>query len=213
MKLNGNKKILLLGLILLIIAGIVVVALKGFEVPLIYQQHESINLMIGKEVKLDEFKQICDEVFQNKEVVLRNVELFNDSVNINVENITDEEKQALVEKVNEKYGTEFTVDGITIQSNSNIRIRDIVRPYVKPIIISVLLIAAYMIIRFRKMSAFKLLGNIILYVILTEAALASILAIVRIPVSPILINLMAVIAIIELIVYLNKKEKEYKTIE
>ena len=105
MKLDGNKKIILLGLILLIVAGIIVVALKVFNVSLILQQHESVNIFICKEVNLKDIKSICNEVFGNKRVVLRNVELFDDSVNINVESITNEEKEVLVSKINEKYGT------------------------------------------------------------------------------------------------------------
>ena len=53
MESKGIKKILLLGIVLLIVAGIVVVALKGFKVSLILQKHESISLIVGKEVVLD----------------------------------------------------------------------------------------------------------------------------------------------------------------
>ena len=42
MKLSGSKKIILLGIILLIIAGIVVVALKGVKVSLVLQQHDML---------------------------------------------------------------------------------------------------------------------------------------------------------------------------
>ncbi len=206
MNFSGSKKIILLGIILLIIAGIVVVALKGVNVSLILQQHESINLLIGKEVERKDIKDICKEVFQNKNVVVRNLELFDDSVNISVESITDEEKNDLVQKINEKYGTTFTSDDLTIQSNSNIRVRDLVRLYVKPVIISVILIIVYMIIRFRKVNALKLLGKIFGIVILTEALIASIIAIVRVPLSPVMINLMAVVAVVELIIYINKQE-------
>lgn len=68
MKLSGTKKILLLGLILIIIAGIVVVALKGVNVSLLYEQHESVNLVVGKEIDINDIKDICKEVFNNKEV-------------------------------------------------------------------------------------------------------------------------------------------------
>ncbi len=213
MKLDGNKKIILLGLILLIIAGIVVVALKGFNVSLILQQHESVNLVIGKEIDLKDIKSICNEVFGNKKVVLRNVELFNDSVNINVESITNEEKEELVTKINEKYGTEITVEGLTVNSNSNVRIRDLIKPYFKPVILSIVLIIVYLIIRFRKENTLNVLGTIAGIIVLTEAALASIIAIVRIPLSPIMINLMTVVAIIELLVYINKKENASKVEE
>lgn len=206
MKLNGNKKIILLGLILLIIAGVIVVALKGFNVSLILQKHESISLKIGKEIDLKDIKAICDEIFNGKKVILREVEMFNDSINISVESITNEEKEQLVNKINEKYGTEFKVEGITVNSNSNVRIRDLIKPYFKPVILSIVLIIAYLIIRFRKENILNLLGKIVVLIVLTEAVLASIIAITRIPLSPVLINLMAVVALVELLVFINKKE-------
>lgn len=210
MKLNGNKKIILLGLILLIVAGLVVVALRGFNVSLILEQHEAINVMIGKEINVNDIKSICNEVFKDKKVIIRTIDFFNDSVNINVESVTDEEKNELVNKLNEKYETSFTADDLTVVSISNVRIRDLVRPYVKPVIISIVLIVAYLIVRFRKMKTVQVLGKLFGIIILTEAVIASVIAITRIPVSSIVVNLMTVIAVIELLVYINKTEKEYK---
>lgn len=208
MKLSGSKKIILLGLILLIIAGIVVVALKGFNVSLTMQQHESINLYIGKKIELPDVEGICKEVFGNKKFILREVELFDDSINVSVETITNEEKEQLLNKINEKYGTTFTTENVSVNSNSNIRIRDLVKPYFKPVVLSAVLIAVYMVIRFRKANVLKLLGTIIGIIILTESVLASFIAITRLPLSPILINLMATVAVIELLIYINKKENK-----
>ena len=213
MKLSGSKKIILLGLILLIIAGMVVVALKGFNVSLILEQHEAINVMIGKEINIKDVKQICNEVFKDKKVVLRTIDFFNDSVNINVESVTDEEKNELVSKLNEKYGTELTIDDLKVISISNVRIRDFVRPYIKPVIISVVLIIAYLIIRFRKMKTIQLLGKLFGIILLTEAAIASVIAIARIPISPLIINLMTVVAVVELLIYINKQENRTELTE
>ncbi len=213
MKLSGSEKIVLLGLILLIIAGMVVVALKGFNVDLMLEQHEEMNIVIGKEVNIKNIKDICKEVFQNKQTLVRTVDLFNDSVNISVESITDEEKSELINKINEKYETELSVDNLTSYTVSNVRIRDLVRPYVSPVLISVIVIVAYLIIRFRKMSVLKLLGKLFGIILLTELVIASIIAISRIPVSATIVNLMTVVAVIELIFYIRKTEKEYKNQE
>lgn len=210
MKLSGSKKIILLGLVLLIIAGIVIVALKGFNVYIMLEQHESINMVIGKEINLNDIKNICKEVFGNKTVVVRSVEFFNDSFNISVQSITDEEKANLVNKINEKYTTDFKAEDISVVKVSNVRIRDLVRPYIKPVIASVIVIIAYLIIRFRKMNTFKLLGKLFAIIALTELSLASIIAIARVPVSPVIVNLMTVIAVVELVLYINKQEKEYE---
>lgn len=213
MKLNGSKKIILLGLILLIIAGCVVVALKGFNVSLILQQHESMTILVGKKVDINDVKNICSEVFKDKKVVVRKVELFDDSVNINVESITNEEKDELVKKLNEKYETALTSEGLTIASNANVRIRDLVKAYIKPVLISTVLMVVYLVVRFRKLNTVSLLGKIFIEILLTEALLASVIVIIRLPLSPIIINLMAVVAVLELLIYINRKEKEYKTIE
>lgn len=207
-----NKKILILGLCLLILAGLTVVLLKGFKVDLMLEQHETVNFIIGKEFDKKDVKQICDEVFDGKKVVLRNLELFNDAVNINVSSITDEEKENLVTKMNEKFGTTITSEDLVVQTVYNVRIRDWLRPYIKPICISMLLTIIYLVIRFRKLNILKLLGKISCIIIVTIASLASIIAITRFPISPVLINLILVIAVIELIVYINKTEKEYKNL-
>lgn len=207
-KLDGNKKICLLGLILLIVAGIVVVALRGFNVSLILRQHESISLFVGKEVKLNEIDGICKEIFKDKEYVIRGVELFDDSFNVNAESITNEEKQALVDKVNEKFGKDFKAENINIKNNPNIRLRDIIRPYVKPVVISALLILVYLVIRFKEEKVLNILGKIAGVVVLTELVLLSIIAVLRIPLTPILIDVLVAIAVVELLVYIYKLENK-----
>ena len=206
-----SKKIILLGLILLIIAGVVVIALKGLNVSLMFKQHESINLLIGKEIDYIEFSNMCKEVFGNKKFIIRKIELFDDSVSINVDSITDEEKENLVNKINERYVSEgedeYTVDNINITTIPNIRLRDIISIYIKPVLISAVMILAYMIIRYRKNKPLETIGKILLELVLTEVAILSLIAIVRIPFSSVVISIMFVIAVIELIAYNLKLEK------
>jgi len=214
MKVSLSKKILILGLILLIIAGVVVIALKGLNVDLLTARHESINLRIGEEVNLNEFRKICKDVFGNKKIVVRKLELFGESVNICVESITDEEKEALANKLNEVYlsdeteeSNKYTADTISVNTIPNIRIRDIINPYIRPIIIVGVIVVGYMLIRFRKTNSIKIIGKLVLELVLTEAALLSIIAITRIPVSSIAINCMFAFGIIELLIYNIKLEK------
>lgn len=208
MNLNGNKKIIVLGLILLVLAGIIVVALKGTKVDLMMGYHKSIDIVIGKEFDIKDIEKICKEVFKDKDVVLRKVEVFEDSININVISITDEEKTNLISKINEKYSIELDENEITVNLNSNIRVRDVIKPYIVPVTISMVLIYAYMAFRYKKLNVLKVLGKITLCIIITEAVIASIIAIFRISLSAMLINFMLVIAIAEIIGYLNKKEKD-----
>jgi len=109
MKLDGNKKFVLLGLILLIVAGIIVVVLKGFNLPVMYQKHEAINFKVGNNIDMEKLNNICKEVFGDKEYNLKELELFGDSATISAQNFTDEEKNSLVEKINAEFGSNFTV--------------------------------------------------------------------------------------------------------
>ena len=108
-----NKKIAILALVLLVLAGMVVVIFKGFNVSLMYRQHESLDIVIGTKFEIKDVKEICNKVFKDKKYVLRTIEVFSDAVNINVESITDEEKQDLVSEFNNKYGLELKVEELS----------------------------------------------------------------------------------------------------
>lgn len=212
MKLSSSKKIVLLGIILLILAGIIVVALKGMKVDFMLAQHKTMNIVIGKEFNINDVQNICNEVFKDKEVVLKKVEVFGDAVSVNATSISDEEKANLVAKINEKYEISLVAEEIEVKSNSNIRIRDMIRPYLFPALISFVLIYAYIGIRFRKLNALKVLLKLTGIILLTEVIIASIVAISRIAVSPIILNLMFVAGITEIIIFIYKKESETKVV-
>lgn len=204
-----NKKVAILALVLLVLAGIVVVIFKGFNVSLMLRQHESIDVVIGTSFETKDVKEICNKVFKDKKYVLRTIEVFSDAVNINVESITDEEKQGLVSEFNNKYGLELKVEELTVKSNSNVRIRDMVMPYIVPSFVSMVLITIYLIIRFRKLNAFKMLAKLYGLLIVSIAVVASVVAILRIPFSTLVVNLTAVVCIVELVIFTAYLEKNY----
>lgn len=206
---KSSKKVCFLALVLLILAGIIVVALKGFNVGLMARQHESLEIVIGKSFEVKDIKDICKEVFGDKKVVIRVIEVFSDAVNINVESATDEEKQELVNKLNEKYGLELKNESVTVKVSSNIRIRDMITPYIVPGLVSAILITLYLVLRFRKVNAFKLLLNLFGIVIVTMLAIASLIAVTRFPFTSLVVNGMVIIAILEVIVFTAKMESKY----
>ena len=208
-----NKKICILALILLIIAGIVVVALKGFNVSLMSREHSSVDIVIGKKFELKDVDEICKKVFGNKEYVLRTVEVFSDAININSESFTDDELNNLVTEFNGKFGLELKREDLEVQSNSNIRIRDMVYPYILPGFVSMVLITIYFVIIFRKESTLKVLLNLYGLLIITVASLASIVAIARIPFSSMTINILVAIVIVELVYFAARMNKNYKNVE
>lgn len=207
MDINKNsKKIVILGLILLIVAGLIVVALKGFNVSLMFGKHEAVELKVGKEVSQSEIEEICEEVFQEKNYVAKELEVFGDSLQINVKSITDEEKANLISKVNEKFETQKTVEDLNVHSISNKRIRDVVKPYIMPMLLIMVIIYVYSLIRFRNIQSFSLVMDSILKMILVEAILVSIIAIVRVPVNDFVIFLLMVVVIAKLVSFVNRNE-------
>ena len=205
---KNSKKIVILGLILLIIAGLIVVSLKGFQVSLMFGKHESVELKVGKEIDIKIVQEICDQIFDNEKYVIKELEVFGDSFQLNIKSITDDEKTNLINQVNEKFQTQKTVDDLKVHSVSNRRIRDVIKPYMMPMVIVFAIVMIYTLIRFRKIDAFKLIIDYIWKIILTEIILLSAVAIIRIPVNDVLINLFMIVAIVELVYFISKNEKK-----
>ena len=201
-----TKKILIFSLIILILAGIIIVALKGFNVDLMLQKHDSIEYIIGKDFEVKDIKQITKEVFLDKKVVIKTIEVFDDAVSINVSSITEEEKNTLIAKLDEKYNNGEQTANIYIISNPPIRIRELIIPYIIPTIIAfglIYVVEEIKLYKSIKKSYLKILQSIIRVIVL-EMSLLSLIAICRIPVSLVTIPVLLVVAMIELILYFNK---------
>lgn len=112
--LTTKNKILIIILILVIIAGILVTANIGLNFDLRYEASQKIELNLGKEFETSDIKNITDEVLNNQEVIIQKVELYKDTVCIIAEEITEEQRNNIVEKVNEKYGTELVAEDTEI---------------------------------------------------------------------------------------------------
>ena len=165
---NNKKKIGLLAVVLIILAGIVIVGLKGFYVSLMYRSHETINFVAGKEMVVSDVEDLAKEILKDKKFDVRGIEEFEDAVSISTENFTVEEKENLVNKINEKYGLENKVEDVKIQTVSNVRLRDIFTPYFKSTVLVCVFLALYMFIRFKtddmkKIAAYKAGGYLYPY--------------------------------------------------
>lgn len=217
-----NKKIIGLALALLIIAGILVVVLKGFNVDIMLKQHDSIEYTMEQGYELKDVEQIAKEVFENKKFVIREIEFFKDAVSINSEVISNEEAEKLVNKLDEKYknteilentensdnAEEKSTTEYKIISNPKIKLLDLFKPYIIAITISTIAIIAYVGIRFRKLGVKKVIINLITVISLTVLSLVSILAIVRFPINLYIIPIIMLIVLCELVGFCAKNEKK-----
>ncbi len=180
------KKIIFIALAIIIVAGIIITATIGLNVDIMYKAHEQINIYIGKETNINEIQEIAKEVFGNQKTKVIVVEAFNDAFAINTESVSDEQIESLKQKVGEKYSIEDTSNTVTKSSIPKLRLRDIIKPYIMPVIIATVIIFAFMAVRYKNMGITKVIIQLLqsgIMLILAEALLLSIIAITRYPVN------------------------------
>ena len=214
MKQIGTKcKIAIVILAVLLIAGITVIATMGFNIDLRYADVKKVEFNINKEFNTSDIKQITDEVLGSQEVIIQKVEVYEDSVQITTKEITEEQKEQLVAKINEKYETELEKDDIDIITVSHVKVRDIIKPYIIPFAIATGIILLYMIIRYRKLNIWKVILKTVGIIILAQAELASIIAITRIPIGRLTMPMVIVVYMLTLIGLTTRFEKNLEEIK
>lgn len=206
MKEPQNKTGILLA-ILIIVIGIIMIFVKGFNFDLKYQDAKRIEFNLGKEFDSTEMKALAKEAL-GQDVVIQKVEVYEDAVSILVKDINDEQKSNLVAKVNEKYGTEITTDETEVITVPHTRLRDLVKPYILPFTIATIVILVYIAIRYFKLNSLKVIGKTIVTVVLTQALLFSIIAITRIPIGRLTIPMVLTVYMLSLAYCTTKFEKE-----
>ena len=207
-KMTKKQKILSVIIAVIIIAGAIVTGVKGLNYDLRYQETKNIELYIAKDFEIADIKAITDEVMGKSPVIIRKVEVYEDSVSITAKEITDEQKQSIIDKINEKYQTELSADSTQIQTIPHTRGRDIVKPYITPFIISTAIILVYMAIRYRKIGVLRTLLKTIATSVIVQAVLLSIIAITRIPVGRLTIPMIVTVYMLTLVGLTTNFEKK-----
>lgn len=204
------KKIIQIVLMCLIIAGVIIVATIGFNVGTKYSETTQISIKIGKEFDLKDIKEITNEVFEKQNTQIQYVELYKDMVQITVKEASEEQIKTLNEKINEKYEISNELSNVLVTRQSNVRLRDIVKPYIVPVAIVSAITIVYVMIAFRKLGIWQVLYNTLMNMVAAQAIFAGFYAVTRIPVNrlTVVIAILIYIASIMLnIVYLNKIEQ------
>ncbi len=212
-KIKKNKKIIIGILIaIILIAGIAITLTIGLNFDLNYQETKQIQLNLGTEFDKNDIKEITDEVFSGQKVMIQTVEVFKDAVSIRTTDITDEQKQSLIDKINEKYeSAEIEADSVEIETIPHTRGRDIVKPYIAPFALATFIILVYMAFRYKKIGSTKTILKTLGMVILMQAILLSIIAIARIPIGRVTIPLVLGVYLLTLIGLTTSFEKQLKT--
>lgn len=210
-----NNKIIYIVLACIILIAAVIIGFKGLNFGLKYSAHKEVNIYIGKEFNNNDIKQIVKDVIGNREVIVQKVELYEKIASVTVKEISDEQVEELNTKINEKYNLENTVkDNIVVTESANLRGRDLVKPFIFPIALSLILILVYAGIRFRKINIFEILGKIFGMNILAQLVYLSILAITRLPINLTTVpTAIAIYAVITLVVFNELETKQRKVVK
>ncbi len=198
-----NIKIIAISLMtLVILAGIVVTGIYGFNKELKYSKSQSIDVYIEQEADVSKIKEIVNENLNNSNNMVQTVEIYKDLVTIRAKEITDEQKNNIVNKIKENYEFSQTAEDTTINTVPETKLIDMYKKYIVPFSISGILVLVYMVIRYYKKGILKVLGRTIVFPIFGELFLLSIISITRIPVgrfTPVLVIAMYIASILMVI--------------
>ncbi len=188
-----SKQLKIVLIALVIVAGIAMIAVKGFHFDLKYQDTQKVELYLQTQFNISDIEQITREVFGDQKVMIQKVEVFEDSVSITTKTISDEQKNNLITKINEKYGTEITAENTEIENVAHTRGRDIMKPYIVPFAIAIVVVLIYLGIRYHKLSSMKVIAESVGFMLLAQILLFSVMAITRIPIGRLTIPIVIVV--------------------
>lgn len=212
-EMSKKMKIMALIIALVILVGIIVTFTVGLNFDLRYQEAKKIQLYLGKDFEITDIEAISKEVLSNQKVMIQKVEVFEDTVSILAKEMTEEQKNNIINKINEKYELELTADSTQITNVPHTRGRDIVRPYLAPFAIATGIILAYMAIRYYKLGMVLTLGKTIAMLVIAQATLLSVMAIARIPIGRLTIPLVLatyVLSLVGMTTYFENNLREKK---
>lgn len=199
-----NIKIIVIAIeALVILAGIVIINIMGFNKELRFSQSERIDVYIENEADKAKVKSIVNEVLGNQNNMVQTVEIYQDMVTIRAKEITEDQKNDIVSKLKENYEFKQTAEETTIKTVPATRIVDMYKKYIVPFVVSGALVLIYMAIRYYKKGIWKVLARTICMPVLAELFLLAVIAIARIPLgrfTPVLVIGMYIASVMGVVV-------------
>lgn len=188
-----KNKIIYIVLAALLLVAIIISAVKGLRVGLIYGEGTELSFSLAdKDVSEEEIKEIAKQVFPNNKVIVQRIEYFTNSalVKVNKGDVSKEEIDNYRNKINEKYGENLEDGSIEVNHVQNVKLRTIVEPYVGPLGLSLLVILGYFAVRYK---GTKEMLSLIKFLAIFEALLFCVYAICRVPVNGVAMPLFTLI--------------------
>ncbi len=208
---KDKKIIILLAILIIVVAiGAITIPTIGFNYNLMYDKHISIGLNINSEFNKQDIINLSKEVLQTKKVYVQTINETDTMLAITTKEITDEQKEALIQKVNEKYSLELTVDDLEITEYAQVSFLDIIMPYLSQTIAILIVILIYLLIKYRKIGIIKVFIDVVCKVFIVLGIYIDIIVCTRIPINrltmPIALLLLIATIIGETVHLENKKE-------
>lgn len=153
-------------------------------------------------VDVTNIKKLVNECLAGKTNMVQTVEIYQDYVTIKAKEITEEQKNNIVNKLKENYEFSQTAEDTTIENVAATKYIDIYKKYIVTFAVSGVIVLAYIVIRYHKKGILKVLGRTIIIPVFGELFLLSIIAITRIPVgryTPVLVIAMYIASIMMVI--------------
>lgn len=206
-----NKKVLYIFMVAIILIGVISIFVLRLNFSLMYSEHTQIEAYIGKRYELEDIEKITQEVFGKQEIRYQEIESFHDAIAISLKEASEEQIKTLETKLKEKYEIDSEAQIIQTSNIPHLRGRDILKPYIIPMLIATIVILIYVGIRYRALGLFKTIFTLLLRMIISEALLLSIIGIARIPIGvytmPFAILLYIAVVMYTVIKYENASEK------
>ena len=194
-----SAKIIIALIAIILVAGTIMLCTKGLVFGLNYEDSKKVEINLGKQF---------EDVFGKQPVLIQAIEVYKDAVSITTTEITDDQKANLIAKLNEKYGTDISIDDITIEANAHIRGRDIVKPYIVSFAIATVIVLVYLSIRYYKLNSLKVLAKSIGIMLLAQLILLAIIAIARIPIGVLTMPVVLLIYVLSTYICTTKFDKD-----
>lgn len=205
-----NKKVIYAILIAIIIASAILISTIGFKLDTIYDENTKIYVYIGQAFEKKDLKQVAKEVFETDDVIIQNVEVYEDMACIVLpkQEENSEKIELLNTKINEKFGLENKVDDIEVKNHPKVELYSIIKPYIWPIIISTIIILIVVSIIYRKLGILKTIATYMLAILAPIATYIIAVILAKIPFNILTIAISLIIYSISLTAITITKQKQ-----
>lgn len=220
-----KNKIIIAIAALVIVVGIVMAVTMGFNMGSNYGTSKRLATDYRESFEITDVEDIAKDIFKDRVIKVDYTDKFKAGTIVTVSSCTDEEVEAFEAKLKEKYPTfnlkqdsesteneeeEETNKVVTVIEMPEVAIYDLIKGYIKPLVIVTIVTLVFFAVVFRKLGIVKSVALPAVAIIAANAVYVAIIAILRIPVNEYTIGVGLVVYALSLmstaICLKNKKE-------